>query len=145
MFRMLKGVTEVVTGVTVTLFVSDKSGGSMSVGVTQESSCLVTASMFLMSISPLIGCYLSIWLALGHWASHWRVISRSSHRVSTMVTTTHSCFENNILLRWFYELVHWSERSGSPASDVTVGYVLYQIRLLPFSRVISHNILITIV
>ena len=65
MFGMLKGVTEVVTGVTVTLFVSDKSGGSMSVGVTQESSCLVTASLFLMSISPLIGCYLSIWLALG--------------------------------------------------------------------------------
>ena len=113
----------------------------MSLNVTQESqpSGLVTAS--LMTISPLIGCYLSIWLAhstrplIGP-------LSLDLVSVSTPWSTLQTLMTQGIKCELYYIC---GQRSASSVSDVTGGYVLYQIRLLPYSRVISHNILITIV
>ena len=76
-----------------------------------------------------------------HQASHWTIISRSSHSLNTLVKTP-----NTFMLGIKYESYYiCGQRSASSVSDVMGGYVLYQIRLLPFSRVISHNIHITIV
>ena len=74
MFGMLRGVTEVVSGVTVTV----EDHEIMSLGV-RPGHCL------LMTISPLIGCYLPIsgwhWhqapgLSLDHYLWIW---SQSQH------------------------------------------------------------------
>ena len=74
MFGMLRGVTEVVSGVTVTV----EDHEIMSLGV-RPGHCL------LMTISPLIGCYLPIsgW----HQASHWTIISGSGHSLNTLDQT----------------------------------------------------------
>ena len=142
MFGMLKGVTEVVSGVTVTVFVSDR-GGSWD-HVTGCHSGLVTASwwqslLWLVVISPsLAGTeqHQAPGLSLDHYLLIW---SQSQH-LGQNFKLIHFVGDAE-----FYYGHICGQRSAPSVWDVTGGYVLYQIRLLPFSRVISHNILITIV
>ena len=98
MFGMLRGVTEVVSGVTVTTFVSDKRG-IMSL---RPGHCLPDdnlASDWLLSLH-LAGTE-------PHQASHWTVISRSSHSLNTLVRTQNSRTEETFMFTLW--LCLWSE------------------------------------
>ena len=123
---MLRGVwcvTEVVRGVTVTMFVSDSSVGSCHWAWSLPPDDNL-ASDWLLS--------LHLWLTL---SSTRPLIGPLSLDLVTLVKT-----KNTLMLGYIC-----GQRSASSVWNVMVGYVLYQIRLLPSPRVISHNILITIV
>ena len=77
MFGMLRGVTEVVSGVTVTV----EDHEIMSLGVTQAWSLPPDDNL---SSDWLLSPHL--WLAPGtrHQASHWTIISGSGHSLNTL-------------------------------------------------------------